>query len=32
MELKIKTNDNFSRVSESYLFSEIAKKVKARAE
>ncbi len=32
MELKIKTNGNFSRVSESYLFSEIAKRVKARAE
>ncbi|MBR3640079.1 MAG: aminotransferase class I/II-fold pyridoxal phosphate-dependent enzyme, partial [Clostridia bacterium] len=32
MELKIKTNENFSRVSESYLFSEIAKRVKARAE
>ena len=32
LELKIKTNDNFSRLSESYLFSEIAKRVKARAE
>ncbi|MBQ6262848.1 MAG: LL-diaminopimelate aminotransferase [Clostridia bacterium] len=32
MELKIRTNENFSRVSESYLFSEIAKRVKARAE
>lgn len=31
MELKINVNENFSRLSESYLFSEIAKKVKAHA-
>ena len=32
LELKIRTNKNFDLLSESYLFSEIAKKVKARAE
>lgn len=32
LELKIKTNENFSRLSESYLFSEIAKRVNARAQ
>ncbi len=31
MELKINTNVNFSKLSENYLFSDIAKKVKAHA-